>query len=45
MQKRFDETKSMSFLIKDDELLKNENKIWDIVSNIFKNGFGSELKN
>ena len=45
MQKRFDETKSMSFLIKDDELLKNENKIWDTVSNIFKNGFGSELKN
>ena len=39
--KTFDETKYMSFLIKDDELLKKYNKIWDKVSNSIK-GFDSE---
>ena len=30
-RKDFHETKYMSFLIKDDELLENKNKIWGIV--------------
>ena len=34
--KRFDETKFMSFLVKDYELLQKYNKIWDKVSNIIK---------
>ena len=38
----FDETKYMSFLIKNDELLKKYNKIWDKVSNFMKKGFDSE---
>ena len=40
--KHFDETKYMSFLIKDDELLKKYHKIWDKVSNNNKKGFDSE---
>ena len=40
--KHFDETKCMSFLIKDDELLKKYHKIWDKVSNNNKKGFDSE---
>ena len=31
--KRFDETKYMSFLIKNDELLKKYNKVWVKVGN------------
>ena len=43
--KCFDKTKHLSILIKDDELLKKYNKIWDkvsIVSNSIKKGFDSE---
>ena len=40
--KRFDETKYMTFLIKNNELLKKYNKIWDKVSNGIKKGFDSE---
>ena len=32
----------MSFLIKDDELLKNYNRIWDKVSYSMEKGFDSE---
>ena len=35
-RKKFYETKYMSFLIKDDELLEAYNKIWDKVSNSIK---------
>ena len=38
----FGETKYMSFLIKDDELLEKYNKIWKKVSNSIKKGFDSE---
>ena len=38
-RKRFDETKHMSFLIKDNKLLEKYNEIWDKVSNITKKGF------
>ena len=38
----FDETKYMSFLIKDDELLEIYNKIWEKIKNSFKEEFGSE---
>ena len=38
----FDENKSMSFLINDDELLEKHNKLWDKVSNNMKKGFDSE---
>ena len=37
--KSFSETKYMSFLIKDDELLKKQNKIWDKISNSIKKKF------
>ena len=40
--KKYKKTKSMSFLIKDDELLEKYNKIWDKVSNVSKKGFDSE---
>ena len=40
--KSFDEPKYMSFLIKDDELLKTFNKIWDKVSSSVKKVFNSE---
>ena len=40
--KKYKKTKSMSFLIKADELLEKYNKIWDKVSNVFKKGFDSE---
>ena len=32
----FNETKYMAFLVKDDELLENYNKLWDKVSNSMK---------
>ena len=38
----FDETKCISFLIKDDELLEKYNKILDKVSNSMKKTFDSE---
>ena len=38
----FDETKYMSFLIKDDELLEKYNGIWEKVENSIKNEFNSE---
>ena len=40
--KRFNETKNMSYLIKDDELLGKFNKIWDKCSNTTKKGFDNE---
>ena len=39
----FDETKRMSFLIKDDELLKKYNKIWEKVKNGIKKSFDIKL--
>ena len=38
----FNETKYMSFLIRDDKLLEKYNKIWDKVSNSIKKVFDSE---
>ena len=38
----FDESKYMSFWIKDDELLEKCNKIWDKVRNSMKKRFRSE---
>ena len=39
----FDETKYMSFLIKDDELLKRYNKNWEEVKNGIKKSFDIKL--
>ena len=39
----FDETKYMYFLIKDDELLKKYNKIWEKVKNGIKKNFDIKL--
>ena len=41
-RKDFDETKYISFLIKDDELLEKYNEIWEKVKNILKKDFDSE---
>ena len=41
-RKDFDETKYVSFLIKDDELLEKYNKIWEKVKNSLKKEFDSE---
>ena len=41
-RKDFDETKYMSFFIKDDELLKKYNEIWEKVKNSLKKEFDSE---
>ena len=38
----FDETIYMTFLIKNDEFLKQYNETWDKVSNTIKKGFDSE---
>ena len=38
----FDETKYMSFLVKDDELFEKYNEIWGKVSNNIKTGLDSE---
>ena len=38
-RKRFDETKYMSLLIKDNKLLEKYSEIWDKVNNIIKKGF------
>ena len=42
-RKDFDETKYISFLIKDDELLKKYNKIWKNVKNTIDKEFNSDL--
>ena len=39
----FDETKYMTFLIKDDKLLGKYSKVWDKVSNSMKKEFDSGL--
>ena len=41
-RRKFDETKYMSFLIKDDELSKKHNGIWEKVKNNIKKEFDSE---
>ena len=41
-RKDFDETKYMSSLIKDDELLEIYNEIWEKVKNIVKKEFDSQ---
>ena len=41
-RKDFDETKYMSFLIKDDELLEKYNEIWEKVKNSIKEEFDSK---
>ena len=41
-RKNYSETKYMSFLKKDGELLQKYNKIWDEVSHIIKKEFDSE---
>ena len=41
-RKDFDETKYMSFLIKDNELLKNYNRIWKKVKNTINKEFNSD---
>ena len=41
-RKDFDETKYMSFLIKDEELLEKYNEIWEKVKNIIKKEFENE---
>ena len=38
----FNETKYMSFLIKNDKLLEKYSEIWDKVSNFIRKGFDSE---
>ena len=35
----FDKTKYISFLIKNDELLKQYNENWDKINNVIKKGF------
>ena len=41
-RRHFDETKCLSFLIKDDELLEKYNDIWEKVKNNIKKEFDSE---
>ena len=41
-RKDFDETKYVSFLIKDDDLLEKYNELWEKVKNIIKKEFDSE---
>ena len=41
-RKDFDETKFMSFLIEDDELLEKYNKIWEKVKYSLKKEFDSK---
>ena len=40
---RRDETKQMSFWIKNEELLEKHNEIWDKLSNTIKKGFIENL--
>ena len=44
-RRNFDETKDMSFLIKDDRLLEQYNEIWEKSSNSIKKEFVSAIKN
>ena len=41
-RRKFDKTKCMSFLIKDDKFLEKYYEIWKKVSNIIKKEFGSK---
>ena len=41
-RKAFDETKYMSFLIKDDKLLETYNEIWEKLKNVIKKEFDCE---
>ena len=41
-RKNFDETKYMSFLLKNDKLLEKYNEIWNKVNNTIKKGVDSE---
>ena len=41
-KRNFDETKYMTFSVKDDKLLEEYNEIWGKVSNSMKKGFHSE---
>ena len=41
-RREFDETKYMSFLIKDEELFEKYNKTWEKVKNSLKKDFDSE---
>ena len=41
-RKPFDETKYMSFLIKDDKLLETYNEIWEKLKNVIKKEFDCE---
>ena len=41
-RENFDETKYISFLIKDDKLLEKYNEIWEKVKNSLKKEFDSE---
>ena len=41
-RKSFDETKYMSFLIKDDKLLESHNEIWEKLKKIIKKEFHCE---
>ena len=43
-RKGSDETRYVSFLIKDNELLEKYNEIWEEVKNSFKKGLDSEPK-
>ena len=43
--KSFDETRSMSFFVKDEKLLKRNNKIWDNVSKSNQKEFNSKPVN
>ena len=42
-RRNFDETKYISFLIKDDELLEKHNEIWKKVKNSIRKEFDNEL--
>ena len=39
----FNETKYLSFLITDNELLEKDSEVWDKASNTIEKGFASEL--
>ena len=41
-RRNFDKTKYMTFLTKDDELLKIYTELWDKVSNTMKKGFDNK---
>ena len=41
--RKFDENATMSFIVKDKQLLKNYTKIWEIIEKLMKINFESEL--